>query len=338
MRRWLIPVVVIIGLLQGPLVAAPAGKVVVLCSPDPAWCELVQQEYARQTGVQLDYLRLSAGEALARLRAERQNPSFDVWFGGTGDPHFVAAAEGITEFYRPKAWKDLRPELTRVTEGKYIPLYTGLHGFAVNDALLTEKGLPAPERWTDLTKPIYKNLIATPNPNTSGTGYLMMTTLVQIYGEDRAFDLLKQIHRNVAQYTRSGGAPSLLTARGEVAIGVSFANDVVGQRVKGFRIRFVAPQDGTGYEIGGLSLVKGGPNRDNAIRFIDWALTPEAQLLGHKALSFDIPSNARVAVPIFVPRFEDAKLIKYDFIRFGTPEVREHLVKRWEQEVFTLPK
>ncbi len=333
MRKLLVLTLGIMAILGGTLFAAGENTVVVLCSPDPDWCELVKLEFPRTIGTQLEYLRLSAGEGLARLRAERQNPTFDVWFGGTGDPHFVAVAEGLTEFYRPKAWNELRPELTRVTEGRYVPLYTGLHGFAVNDALLDEKKLPAPGRWIDLANPIYRGLIVTPNPNTSGTGYVMLTTLVQIYGEDRAFELLKQIHRNITQYTRSGGAPSLLTARGEAAIGVSFANDVVSRRVKGFRIRFVAPTDGTGYEIGGLSLVKGALHRENAIRFIEWAITPAAQTLGHKALSFDIPSNAKTPVPIFVPRFEGARVIQYDFIKFGTPDVRDRLVKRWEQEV-----
>jgi len=325
-------------LLGGPLAAAPEQKVVIICSPDPDWCDLVKTEFPRATGIALDYLRLSSGEALARLRAERQSPIFDVWFGGTGDPHFVAAAEGITEFYRPRVWGDLRPELTRVTEGKYIPLYTGLHGLAVNDALLAEKKLPAPEKWIDLANAGYRNLVVTPNPGTSGTGYLFMTTLITIYGEERAFDILKRVHRNVAQYTRSGGAPSLLVARGEVAIGVSFANDVVSRKVKGFKIRFVTPADGVAAEIGGLSLVRGAPHRENAIRFIEWALTPEAQTLGHKALSFDIPSNVHTPVPIFVPKLEDAKLIRYDYLKFGSPDVRERLVKRWDAEVATAPK
>jgi iron(III) transport system substrate-binding protein len=323
--------------LSGRLAAAPDNRVVVVCSPDPDWCELVKSEFSR-TGIQLEYLRLSAGEALARLRAERQNPTFDVWFGGTGDPHFVAAAEGVTEFYRPKAWKDLRAELTRVTDGSYIPLYTGLHGLAVNDALLADKKLAPPEKWTDLANAGYRNLVATPNPGTSGTGYLLVTTLVSIYGEDRAFDILKRVHRNVGQYTRSGGAPSLLAGRGEVAIGVSFANDVAGRKVSGFKIRFVAPSDGVAAEIGGLSLIKGSARRDNAIRFIDWALTPEAQSLGHRALSFDVPSNTNTPVPIFVPRFEDAKVIKYDYKKFGTPDVRERLLKRWDAEVSTAPR
>jgi len=338
MKTFLILTLAVVIVLGGRIAAAPENKVVVVCSPDPDWCELLKTGFSPATGIQLEDLRLGSGEALARLRAERRNPTFDVWFGGTGDPHFVAAAEGVTEFYRPKLWKDLRPDLTRVTDGKYIPLYTGLHGLAVNEALLAEKKLSVPEKWTDLANPGYRDLVATPNPGTSGTGYLFVTTLVAIYGEDRAFDLLKKVHRNIAQYTRSGGAPSLLTARGEVAIGVSFANDVITRRVRGFKIRYVAPADGVVPEIGGLSLVRGAPRRDNAIRFIEWALTPEAQSLQQKALDFSIPSNINAPVAIFMPKFEDAKVVKYDYLKFGTPEVRERLLKRWEAEVFTAPK
>ncbi|MDR5683238.1 MAG: hypothetical protein QN163_04330 [Armatimonadota bacterium] len=67
------------------------------------------------------------------MRAERQNPSLDVWFGGTGDPHLVANEEGLTEFYRPRAWADLRPEFREAVANKYIPLYAGILGWALNE-------------------------------------------------------------------------------------------------------------------------------------------------------------------------------------------------------------
>jgi iron(III) transport system substrate-binding protein len=210
----------------GPLSAEAQGRVNILCSPDPAWCEAVKQSFGKATGIQTEFVRLSSGAALARLRAEKDAPTFDVWFGGSGDSQWVAQADGLTEFYHPKAWGQLRPQLTKAVDGHYIPLYTGLHGLTVNEKLLKEKNLPVPETWKDLGDPKYKGLIAMPNPNTSGTGYLLMTTVVQLYGEDAGFELLKAIHKNVAQYTRSGGDPSLLAGRGEVAIGVSFANDV----------------------------------------------------------------------------------------------------------------
>ena len=154
-----------------------------------------------------------------------------------------------------------------------------------------------------------------------------MTTFVQLYGT-MGFELLKAIHKNVAQYTRSGGDPSLLAGRGEVAIGVSFANDVVERIRKGFPIRFVAPKDGIGYEIGALALVKGAPNRENGLRLIDWALDPQNQVLGPQNGEVSIQSNSRTPIDPDVPKFEDVKLIAYDFGKYGTPAVRDGLIKR----------
>lgn len=339
MIKVLVVVLTLVVASLGVATAAPTGRVTVLCSPNPAWCDAVKAEFPKATGNQVDFVRLSSGEALARLRAERQNPSFDVWFGGTGDPHIVANEEGLTEFYRPKVWNDLRAELREAVAGKYIPLYAGILGWALNERLLAEKGLPVPRTWKDLADPRYRGLIAYPNPNTSGTGYTMVATLVQIYGEKQAFDLLKAIHKNVAEYTRSGAAPGQLAGRGEVAIGITFIHDAVDQVLKGFPITYGAPRDGTGYEIGGLSLVKATTNRANASAFIEWALTPEAQrLAADEGQSYQIPSNTKTPIPKIAPRFQDFSVIKYDFLKYGSAAVRDGLVKRWTTEVFPLPK
>lgn len=339
MRQPLIVLLVAAVALLGIAAPASAQKVTVLCSPNPAWCDAIKAEFGKATGIQLDFIRLSSGEALARLRAEKGRPSFDVWFGGTGDPHVVAAEEGLTEFYKPKAWDDLRPQLREAVAGKYIPLYAGVLGWGINDKLLKEKGLAPPKKWTDLADPRYKGLLAMPNPNTSGTGYTALATVIQVYGEEKAWDLLKQIHKNMAQYTRSGADPGLLTGRGEVAVGITFMHDAVDQVLKGFPITYGAAEDGTGYEIGGLSLIKGSPNRDAAVRFVEWALTPEAQrLAAERGQSYQVPSNAKTPIPKQAPRFEDYHVIKYDFAKFGSKTVRDAVVKRWTTEVFPQPK
>jgi iron(III) transport system substrate-binding protein len=319
--------------------AAPAAKVVVLCSPNVEWCDSIKAAFPRATGIQLEYVRLSSGEAMTRLRAERTNPIFDVWFGGTGDPHYEASTLGFTEFYKAKAWDDIRPELKDAVQAKYIPLYAGILGWAVNGGLLREKKLLEPKTWEEMADPRYRGLIAYPNPSTSGTAYTMLATMVQIYGEAKTFDILKRMHKNVVEYTRAGAAPGVMTGRGEVAVGVTFLHDAIGQILSGFPVTYGTSRDGTGYEIGGLSLVKGTPNRTNAMAFIDWALTPEAQsLAASEGKSYQIPSNAKTPVPKVAPRFQDFKVIKYDFIKYGTPAVREALIKRWTTEVFPLPK
>src|SRR3970040_2906374 len=107
MKRVLGLLLVVLLASLGVASAAPAGKVTIICSPNPAGYGAVKAEFPKATGIAVEDLRLSSGEALARLRAERANPLIDVWVGGAGDPHIVANEEGITEFYRPQAWSDL---------------------------------------------------------------------------------------------------------------------------------------------------------------------------------------------------------------------------------------
>ena len=136
------------------------------------------------------------------------------------------------------------------------------------------------------------------NPNASGTAYTAIATLVQVMGEDEAFKYLLALHRNINTYPRSGTAPIKAAARGETLASVSFIHDVVTEAQAGFPVKGVAPCEGTGYEIGSMSIVKGARNLDNAKKFYDWALTPKAQALAAKAKQFQIPSNvahARVA-------------------------------------------
>jgi len=316
---------------------AQAQRVNLLCSPDLAWCEALGPAFKAATGIDLDFLRVSSQDALARLRAESANPLFDVWFGGTGDPHMIAVREGVTEMYIPSVWDDLIPGLKDVISGEYIPLYAGAIGFVINEQVLGDR--PLPKTWRDLANPIYKGLIAMPDPTSSGTAYTTLATLIQIFGEEEAFELLEQIHMNIAEYTRSGSAPGQLAGRGEVAIAVQFMHDGVKFAAQGFPLTVFAPEEGVGYEIGGISLVANGPNRDAAIAFIEWALTPEAQVLaGELGDSYQIQSNMNTPAHPLAPNFAEINLIDYDFNRWGDPAVRDATLTRWLNEVFAIPR
>jgi iron(III) transport system substrate-binding protein len=316
---------------------AQAQRVNLLCSPDLAWCEALGPAFKEATGIDLEFQRLSSNDGLARLRAEAANPIFDAWFGGTGDPHLIAFREGLTEFYEPTVWGEIIQNLKDQVGGTYIPLYAGALGFVVNEGVLD--GKPMPEGWRDLTDPMYKGLIAMPDPNSSGTAYTIIATLVQIFGEEEAFEILAGLHQNIAQYTSSGSAPGQLAGRGEVAIAVQFMHDGVKFAAQGFPLTVYAPVEGTGYEIGGLSLVANAPNRDAAIAFIEWALTPEAQMLAaSQGDSFQIQSNANTPVAELAPDLSGIDLIDYDFDTYGTPEVKERLVGRWTNEIFPTPR
>src|SRR6266508_1402056 len=117
------------------------------------------------------------------------------------------------------------------------------------------------------------------NPASSGTAYTAIASVVQVMGEPKAFEYLKLLHANINQYTKSGVAPVKAVARGETLVGVSFVHDVVTEAVAGFLVGSATPCEGTGYEIGSMSIVAGARNPEGAKRFVDWALTAPAQAL-----------------------------------------------------------
>ena len=88
--------------------AAAQRTLVMYCGVDEKWCRSMANTYQKETGVQVDMTRMSAGEIFARIRAEKDNPHGDIWWGGTGDPHLQAADEGLTEPYQSPMLPQLR--------------------------------------------------------------------------------------------------------------------------------------------------------------------------------------------------------------------------------------
>jgi len=326
-------------LALAPLTAFAQSKELVLyCSVGEEWCRAQSEAFTRETGINVLMTRKSSGETFAQIKAEEGQPRGDVWWGGTGDPHLQAAQEGLTEEYRSPMLAEVQDWALRQAETsgfKTVGIYAGALGFGYNSTMVTEN---APACWADLLDPRFADDIQVANPNSSGTSYTMLATMVQLMGEDEAFAYLAKLHANISQYTKSGSAPIRAAATGESAIGIVFMHDAVAQTVEGAPIVTVAPCEGTGYEVGSMSLIKGGPNPEAAKVWYDWALSAAAQEIGATAKSFQVPSNKNAATPPEAPKLADVKLIDYDFAKFGSSEVRTALLARWDAEIGVLGK
>lgn len=316
--------------------ASAQGKLTVYCGVQEEWCQLMVNEFQAKSGIQVAMTRKSAGEIYAQLKAESANPKGDIWWGGTGDPHLQAAEEELTMAYESPALKDLHPwalEQHQTAKGRTVGIYLGALGFGYNSETLKKKNIAAPKCWADLAKPEYKGEVQVANPHASGTAYNMVATLVQLWGEDKAFSFLKQMNENVNQYTKSGAAPAQATGRGETLIGISFLHDVVTPATKGLPVVSVAPCEGTGYEIGSMSIIEGARNVDQAKKFYDWALTADAQALGAKASSFQHPSNKSAPIPPEATKMDQIKLINYDMKKYGSSAERNRLLAKWDADI-----
>lgn len=320
---------------------ANAQRLTLYCSAQEDWCQLMARSFEEATGINVNMTRKSSGETFAQVRAERSNPRGDVWWGGTGDPHLQAAEEGLTEAYMSPRRSELHDWAISQAESagnRTIGIYSGALGYGFNTEIVAANGLPEPACWRDLLKPVYKGHVQMANPNSSGTAYTTLASMVQIFGEDGGFDFMKDLHRNINQYTKSGSAPIKAAARGENTIGIVFMHDAVKQAVAGFPIQVVAPCEGTGYEIGSMSIISGARNLDEAKQFYDWALSAEAQNLALQVNAFQVPSNRSANTSPKAPDMSTIKLIDYDFVKYGSSDERKRLLKKWDEEVSTLPQ
>lgn len=321
--------------------AQSPGQVNIICSVQADWCNLMSTVYAKTTGTKVNMTAKGSGEALAQLNAEKANPKTDIWFGGTGDPHLQAAEQDLTLEYKSPQMAALYPWAQKqATDSKFktVGVYLGPLGFGFNTELLAKKKAAAPASWADLLKPEYKGEVQMANPASSGTAYTMIATLVQLMGEEKAFDYMKALHKNVSTYTRSGTGPVKAAARGETMVSISFVHDVTTEAIQGFPVGSATPGEGTGAEIGSMSIVKNGPNAEAAKKFYEWALTPGAQQFGLAAKQFQLPSNTKVAIDPRMVNPEKIKLINYDYAKYGASTERRRLIARWEKDVLNAPK
>ncbi|AUH33043.1 ABC transporter substrate-binding protein [Paracoccus tegillarcae] len=320
-----------------PIYAAQAAELNLICSADVVICEKLVTEFeAGHSDINVNMVRLSSGEAYAKIRAEGRNPQTDLWWGGTGDPHLQAASDGLTAEYQSEMLSEMQDWAVAQAETsgyRTVGVYSGALGWGYNTEILEAKGIEGPTCWADLLDPALKGEIQIADPNSSGTAYTTLATLVQLMGEDEAFEYLKGLNANVAQYTKSGSAPVKAAARGETGLGIVFMHDAVSQSVEGFPIEVVAPCEGTGYEVGSMSIVEGAQNPDEAKVFYDWVLSADAQNLMPEAGSYQIPSNKSATVSDKVPDISQIKLIDYDFAEYGSADRRKELLAKWDAEI-----
>lgn len=313
------------------------GELNMLCTPQQEWCDGMKKEFeTKNPGVTVNFVRLSSGEALTRLRNEKENPQFDVWWGGPIDSFIAAKGEGLLEPYQAAGYANIRdPKLMLDADGQWVGIYVGSLGFGTNnDFLKNNPNVKPPTSMDDLLKPEFKGQIYIAHPATSGTSYTFLCTILQQKGEEAGWAYLKSFAQNVAQFTKSGAAPVQSVGKGEGALGIVFSHDIVAGIETGLPLTLSFPAEGTGYEIGGMGLIKGAKNSELAKAWFDWALEPSTQELGPKYKAFQAPTvNGATASK---PELLQVKLINYNFDYCG--KNKKAFVDKFTNEIAQPPQ
>lgn len=306
------------------------GKVGVYTTLEEPLAKELFELFQKETGIQVNWQRLSGGEVESRLEAEKSNPQASIWVGGVGLNHISAKLKGLTTPYKSKMLENT-PAQFRDPENYWVGLYLGPLSFVTNNKIAKEQGITPPRSWADLLKPEYKGKIRMANPTTSGTAYNVITTLRYVFkgDEEKVFDYLKKLDKNIDQYTKSGSAPGKSVAIGEIPVAIGYAHDQVKLKVEGADITITIPEEGTGYEIASMSLVKGGPDPVNAKKLFDWILDTRAQEIIAKWYVVPLSKKAKKNPVAF--GMDEVKAVAQDVLWDASN--KERLLDRWVKEI-----
>lgn len=313
-----------------PSLAFAQGEVRVYAVINDDDAKLFADMFTAETGIKVSYLRASTGELVSRVIAEAGAPQADVLLGGPSAQHIAIAETGALAVYRPAAAADL-PAYAVSPDGYWTGFYLTALGIGVNleryDRLFPNTPLPA--TWDDLLNPTYKGEIVMTDPVSSSTAYLFLQDQLQRLGWDAGWEYLEKLAPLVGQFPASGGAPPQLVGTGEYAIGIAYVHALIRYRHDGFPITTIVPP-GTAGEVGAVSIVAGGPNPDNAKRFVDFVLSAKAEE-AFAAQSFTTPLNPDAPLPEGATSFADYDYIDYNAELAG--EQRDEVLLRWQQVV-----
>jgi iron(III) transport system substrate-binding protein len=325
-RRALVALIGVLAWLAAGPAAAQSRPVMVYGVIHEYTLARLMQKFERDTGTKADFIRLSAGEVATRVQAERQAPRADVIFGISRAIQESMKAQGLLEAYKSPRRADV-PAKYMDPDGYWTGSSLTVQGIAVNTERWKKEmgGAPMPRTWEELLDPRYKDLIVAPSPLSSGTGFTFIVGQFFRLGEEKGWEYLKALDRNVRFYTPSGIAPTRMVAAGEFLIAVTFAHDALKAISAGYPVALVHPA-GVSWDIGSVSLVKNGPNLEGGKRFVDWVLGRDPiQLIVD--LNFEGSLRSDVSLPQGATPLEKLDLVDYRLD--WAAQNRQRLLKQW---------
>lgn len=292
------------------------------------------KRYAREFNkqypdIKIRWVRDSTGIVTAKLLAEKENPQADVVWGLAATSLLVLKGEDMLQPYAPKGLDKLS---AKFRDGDKTPSWVGMDAWIAaicfNTAEAAKNNIPAPTSWEDLTKPVYKGHVIMPNPASSGTGFLDVSSWLQMFGEQKGWGYMDRLHGNIARYTHSGSKPCKLAASGETTIGVSFAYKGAKLKTKGAPLDVIFPTEGVGWDMEATAIVKGTDKLEAAKKLLDFSISREANVMYNKG--YAVVAMPGVAKPVkHFPENPEALMIDNNFS--WAAENRSDILKSWQQ-------
>ena len=338
--------------LQPRTASAASGKISVYSALNESTNNAFVEAFKKSVpGVNVELLPLAAaGELQTRIRTEKDSPKADVFIGGSSEFHSPLGTEGLLLPYKSPNAASVAP-IYKDADGLWTGWYIGIFGFVLHPDRFAKdlKDLKQPTSWDDLLAPAWKGHLTLPDPVKTGGGYIFIATQIFRFAaaamtaapatpptaeqyaaaEDKAMDYMKKLHANIGQYTGTAPQAIQLVGQGQFIGAPNWSHDILTAKSQGQPIDNLNPQP-TGFEVGAVSIIKGGPNADGAKAFVDWVLSQEAGALNVK-LSNRLSVLKDVAPAPGAPTLESVQLVPYD--RAWATNNKARVLKKWQAAI-----
>jgi iron(III) transport system substrate-binding protein len=337
---------------------AASGKIVVYSALNESTNNAFVEAFKKATpGMDVELLPLAAaGELQTRIRTEKDSPKADVFIGGSSEFHSPLGTEGLLVPYKSPNAASVDAQF-KDPDGNWTGWYIGIFGFIYNTDRFSKEMANAkkPTTWDDLLDPAWKGNLTLPDPVKTGGGYIFIATQIFRYyaaanmaataaatgsaatadanqyaeAEDKAMEFMKKLHANIGQYAGTSPQAIQLVGDGQFVGAPNWSHDILTAKSKGQPVDLIVPEE-TGFEIGGVSIVKGGPNTEGAKAFVDWVLSKEAGELNVK-LSNRLSVLPDVPPAPGAPTLDKVKLVPYD--RVWATQNKDRILKKWQAAI-----
>jgi iron(III) transport system substrate-binding protein len=177
-----------------------------------------------------------------------------------------------------------------------------------------------------LLKPEYKNLIAMPDPKTSGTGYGFFLNTVNVMGEDKAIEYFKKLKDNMREFTTSGSGPTNLLKQGEIAIAMGMYSQAAAAITEGYDFSVSPLETGVPYNTTSSGIIKGREENADVKKLFQWLITDFSKYDKEVYLPANLFKNTELKIKNYPQDVKDA-----DMKGIQDKEIKTKLSKLWEK-------
>ena len=300
-----------------------AGQVVIYTSMEENRNKALKEQLAEKfpdKDIVVQYL--STGNSAAKIKNEGTNVEADIVLD-LETAHMVELEENFADL----SSFDTSIYLDGVNKSnRYLTWTKYTMALIIDKNYFDKHNLSVPKTYDDLLKSEYKNLIAIPDPKTSGTGYAFYLNVVNIMGEDKAIEYFKKLKKNLREFTTSGSGPTNLLKQGEIAIAMGMTSQGVEAINEGYNFKIVSLKTGAPYNTTSFGIIKGRENKENVREVFEWLMNDFGKYDKEYFLPDKILKNQEVKVKNYPTNLKDAKMDGIDSV-----SVKQDLISKWEK-------